>query len=147
MMRRLWSFLTYAPIGIVVHDNVATVHLETSDEMAPAVPRNTICVLTRDANASRIRRGEIVGVLRPDGRMTLRRVVALPGDYVRELSTMVVVPRGFVWLQSDGRERIAHDSTGKTAVAMVVGRVRAALGGNITPTASANAFKGGMAYE
>lgn len=81
-LSRLATYLSWVPVAVVVYDRVGTVHCVRDVDMQPAVGRNTLCVLRR-VRPSSLAHGEVVAVMTADGsRTVLRRLVALPGDYV-----------------------------------------------------------------
>ncbi|PXF43380.1 Mitochondrial inner membrane protease subunit 2 [Gracilariopsis chorda] len=144
---RLVSLLSYVPLAIVFHDKIGTIYVERTSDMEPAVPRNTPCIIARGAKISNFRRGEILAVMAPDGHLTLRRLVALPGDHVRDDPHYSIVPNGFLWLQPDHPEHACPLPRGKTPVALVVGRLHSAFRGNTALVQSKNTFTPAMPYE
>ncbi|KAI0561431.1 Peptidase S24/S26A/S26B/S26C [Gracilaria domingensis] len=147
MITRILSFLSYVPLAIVFHDNVATMHIETTDDMEPTIPSNTPCIITRNAKPSNYRRGEILAIMAPDGRLTLRRVVALPGDYVREARATTIVPHGYIWVERDRDQTNCALPRGKTPIALVTGRLTASFGGNAAVIPSKKVVSPHMPYN
>lgn len=135
MLRRIATALSWAPVALIVSDHVVSVHRARNSDMEPAVPSNALCVVRRTAVPRALSHGQVVAVVTADGsRNVLRRVVALPGDYVRPVQAsasgrMTFVPPGFVWLEADEvAANVPGDSTvGKVPVACVMGHVTRTL--------------------
>lgn len=137
VLSRILTTLSWAPVAVVVSDFVGTVHWTTTDDMDPAVGANRLCVVRRCRRLSTLRHGEVLALATPDGSHTvLRRLVGLPGDYVRSRNTradhspanhMPFVPPGFIWVETDNdvsklsSPHILSDTP--VPVAMIRGRV------------------------
>lgn len=110
---RILTLLSWAPVAVVVSDFIGTIHWTNNDDMAPAVPLNSVCTIRRVRRYSSLKHGQVVALVTPDGKGTiLRRVVGLPGDYVQvrdthqksrltSASDMRFVPPGFAWVETD----------------------------------------------
>lgn len=111
---RILSALSWAPVGVLISDTIATIHVVRTDSLTPAIQPNTPVLVTR-ARASSLARGD--AVLLAHGAAC--RLSALPGDRVRDAAgRMRVVPSGFVWVMGRGSE-----GEGRVPVAMVVGKI------------------------
>lgn len=137
MRHRLLSFLSWTPVGIVISDKLFTLHYDAPGSLSPSIPSNSLVLVSR-LHSTPLSRGDAVLVDDLSGRhRLLRRVIGLPGDYIRlreqgeQESKTKIVPQGFVWLQADGKEDARKrgedvsdsDDFGAVPKALVTGKV------------------------
>lgn len=171
MLSRAAYLLSWAPVAVVLSDTLCTAHHERTTAMSPAVPQGATVLVSRAVRPATLSRGDVVTVSSADGRRRLlRRVIALPGDYVRTRAALLadapptrdtplaVVPPGFVWLQADRRDADADggdgehadsDDYGAVPVAMITGRATRFLpsGRRVASTKADRVFEPTMRYS
>lgn len=135
-LSRILTMLSWGPVAVVVNDFVGTVHWTMADDMQPAVEANRLCFIRRCRYLSTLKHGEVLALVSPDGsHIVLRRLIGLPGDYVRPrnfqvhqspTSEMRFVPPGFVWVETDTSSAATPSSVfsdTSVPVAVICGRV------------------------
>lgn len=132
MFARVATAISWLPVGVLLSDTLATIHITRSDDMHPHLKRNTPCLIRRTTRPDRLSAGDVVAVHLPDGSATvLRRLVALPGSSVipRGSRTSVYVPYGFVWVEPDTTSATpcpppdSHiTADGRIPIALITGR-------------------------
>lgn len=135
-LSRILTMLSWGPVAVVVSDFVGTLHWTMADDMQPAVEANRLCFIRRCRYLSTLKHGEVLALVSPDGgHIVLRRLIGLPGDYVRPRNIQVhqsptdgmhFVPPGFVWVETDTSSTTTPSSVfsdTSVPVAVIRGRV------------------------
>jgi inner membrane protease subunit 2 len=148
--RSLIQGLTFAPVVYFIHESVFTIvpvqgasmqpalnpptNLRENSRADDAVSRDVIFVSRFSRYFWNIRRGEIVVLRSPEEgprKRLVKRVVALEGDsiYNDRTGRLVVVPRGYCWVEGDNRatSRDSASQYGPVPLGLIEGRVTAII--------------------
>mmetsp|Transcript_31008 Transcript_31008/g.81419 ORF Transcript_31008/g.81419 Transcript_31008/m.81419 type:complete len:179 (-) Transcript_31008:361-897(-) len=137
ILKEVFTPLLYAvPIGLLAKYHLGTLAVIEGQSMSPTLNPSTkyrdVCFVLKAIPTSKMAdvRGRVVCLNAPDDSITVvKRIIALPGDYVRHRAKngndgLIKVPAGHVWVEGDNYP-VSRDSTqyGPVPIGLIEGHV------------------------